>query len=181
MKQLILLRHAEAQSQRPGLADFDRSLTDHGRTEALDAADCLRRVAVRIDALLASPALRAKETALIIAAQLDFDRELRYEQLLYGEDLHALLQPLRRCEPDARTVLLVAHNPGVSALARHLADGAPLVREAAASSNGQGSSPSQDGGAPLDLSTAGMCRIQFDAASWSELAPQAVTAVSLLR
>ena len=60
MKQLILLRHAEAQSQRPGLADFDRALTDHGRTQALDAADCLHRLAVRIDALLASPALRAR-------------------------------------------------------------------------------------------------------------------------
>src|SRR5579872_4579334 len=121
MKQLILLRHAEAQAQRPGLADFDRSLTDRGRTEALDAADRLRRATVRIDALLASPALRDRETALIIAAQLDFNFGLRYEPVLYQGEALKLLQPLRQCSPAVATVLIVGHNPSLSLLARHMA------------------------------------------------------------
>jgi phosphohistidine phosphatase len=181
MKQLILLRHGEAQAQRPGLADFDRSLTDHGRTEALDAADCLRRIAVRIDALIASPARRAKETALIIAARLDFNHTLLFDPFLYREDMQALLESAQRCEADARAVLLVAHNPGISLLARHLADSLPVIREASAgSTDGQQNLP--DGSsAPLSLTTAGICRIQFDAASWTELAPQTVKAVSLMR
>jgi len=181
MKQLILLRHGEAQAQRPGLADFDRSLTDHGRTEALDAADCLRRIAVRIDALLASPARRARETALIIAARLDFNRPLLFDPLLYREDMQALLETAQRCEADARAVLLVAHNPGISLLARHLANSLLVTREAGAGgTDGQPNLP--DGSsAPLSLTTAGICRIQFDAASWPELAPQAVKAVSLMR
>ncbi len=140
MKQLILLRHAEAQSQRPGLADFDRSLTDHGRTEALDAADCLRRVAVRIDALLTSPALRAKETALIVAAQLDFNRELLYEPALYQGETAALLEPLQRCG-SVETVLMVGHNPTLSALARHLAGALPAA--AAATQRGRRARPRQ--------------------------------------
>src|SRR5579871_154436 len=141
MKQLILLRHGEAQAQRPGLADFDRSLTDHGRTEALDAADCLRRTAVRIDSLLASPARRAKETALIIAAQLDFNRTLLFDPLLYREDMQALLESAQRCEADASAVLLVAHNPGISLLARHLANSLPVSREASAGSTDAQSLP----------------------------------------
>src|SRR5579862_976227 len=127
MKRLILLRHAEAQSQRPGLADIDRTLSDHGRTEALDAADCLLRAAVRIDALLASPALRAKETALIVAAQLDFNRELQFESVLYQGDAAALLQPLQRCGPSVETVLMVGHNPSLSVLARQMASDLPIA------------------------------------------------------
>lgn len=178
VKQLILMRHAEAQSQRPGLADFDRSLTDRGRTEALDAAECLRHAALRVDALIASPALRAKETALIVAAQLDFNRPLLYEPLLYGEEMQALLQPLRRCECDAAAVLMVGHNPGLSALAGHLAHTLPLTREACARSPDRAQAGGR--GAPLELTTAGICRIRFEAA-WSELAPPAVRAVSLMR
>jgi len=174
MKQLILLRHAEAQSQRPGLADIDRSLTEHGRTEALDAADRLRRAAVRIDALLTSPALRAKETALIVGAQLDFNRELLYEPVLYQGKAEALLQPLQRCNPSVETVLIVGHNPSLSVLARHMASDRPIA--AATSGNGRDATE-----APLELSTAGACQFELQTDSWSELQPQHVTAVTLLR
>lgn len=181
MKQLILLRHAEAQSQRPGLADFDRSLTDQGRTEALDAADCLRRASVRIDALISSPAQRAKETALIVAAQLDFNRSLRYERLLYGEEVQKLLQPLRQCEPEAATVLMVGHNPGLSSLASHLGQNLTVTREALGSGTDGDSPIRRLNGAPIELTTAGICRIEFEAESWSALAPQTVQALALIR
>ena len=174
MKQLILLRHAEAQSQRPGLADIDRSLSDHGRTEALDAGDCLRRAAVRVDALLASPARRARETALIVAARLDFNRELLYEPLLYQGGPEALLQPLQRCHPAVETVLIVGHNPSLSALARHMASDLPIAAES--SGDGRGGTETR-----LELGTAGACQFALETESWSGLQPQHVTAVTLLR
>lgn len=173
MKRLILLRHAEAQSQHPGLTDFDRSLTDHGRTEALDAADCLRRVAVRIDALLASPALRARETALIIAARLDFNRSLLYEPVLYQGQTEALLQPLQQCGALIETVLIVGHNPTLSVLARHLAGDLPI---AAPPNDARGVAAVR-----LELGTAGACQFELEIDSWSDLQPHHVKAVTLLR
>ena len=176
MKQLILLRHGEAQAREPGVADSDRALTAQGRTEALDAADCIKQVAVRLDEFLVSPAVRARETALIVAAELDFNQELRYDAQLYGEEMQALLQCLRRCGTDAGAVLMVGHNPTISTLAGHLANGRPVSREAEAESLDRGSSAE-----PLELTTAGVCRVQFEAETWGELSPHTVTAVSLLR
>ncbi len=188
MKQLILLRHAEAQAKRPGLRDFDRTLTGHGRTEALDAADCLKRAAVRLDAVLASPAVRSRETATIVAAQLDFNHELLYDELLYGEEMQALLQSLQRCGTHTAAVLMVGHNPGISALAGHLANGLPVSQEASALTADIEINPGQNGhngnassAQPLELTTGGICRVQFEATSWDELSPQSVKVVSLMR
>lgn len=169
MKQLILLRHGQAQAQHPGLADFERALTDHGRAEALDAADCLRRARVRIDALLASPALRAQQTALIVAAQLDFNRDLLYEPLLYQGDTEALLRPVQQCPSAVETVLLVGHNPTLSALARRLAGDLPIAAAGGAAH------------APIELGTAGACRFELEIDSWRSVQPQHVKAVTLLR
>jgi phosphohistidine phosphatase len=174
MKQLILLRHAEAQAQRPGLADFDRSLTDHGRTEALDAADCLRRATVRIDALLASPALRAKETALIVAARLDYNHALLYEPVLYQGEATALLDPLQQCGSIVQTVLMVGHNPTLSALARHMAG--DLEVAAVAAIDGRAANEAR-----LELGTAGACEFELETDSWGDLQPQHVRTVTLLR
>jgi phosphohistidine phosphatase len=182
MKQLILLRHAEAQAQRPGLSDFDRALTGHGRTQALDAAECLKRAAVRFDLFLVSPAVRARETALIVAAQLDFDDELLYDQLLFDGEAPTLLQPLQRCDARAGAVLMVGHNPTLSALARHLAAGVPITgARGSRDAPGNGALGRASSDQPLELSTAGLCRVQFQSDSWSDLQPQAVTAVSLMR
>ena len=188
MKQLILLRHGEAQAKRPGLSDFDRALTGYGRTEALDAADCLRQVAVRVDEFLVSPAVRARETALIVAAQLDFNHELRYDEQLYGEEMQTLLQSVQRCGTDTAAVLVVGHNPAISILAGHLANGRAVSHESPVqvtdTDTGMDSEESLNRGSsaePLELTTAGICRVQFDADSWGELSPHTVTAVSLLR
>jgi phosphohistidine phosphatase len=184
MRQLILLRHAEAQSQGAGIPDFDRALTGQGRTEALDAAECLKRAAIRLDGFLVSPAVRARETALIVAAQLDFNQELLYDETLYHGDAMALLSRLQRCDARAVSVLLVGHNPSVSELVRYLAAGRPV------GSQQRSCSPSDDGAteaaatsvaAPPELTTAGLYRLRLQAESWSRLSPASITTVTLLR
>src|SRR5580692_9604067 len=109
MKQftLLLLRHAEAEASRPGVEDNDRPLSDRGRTEALDAADCMSGAELRVDTVLVSPALRTRETAIIVAAELDIADELRFEPVLYLGDPAMLLTPLLRCPDSAQTVLMV--------------------------------------------------------------------------
>src|ERR1700692_1730532 len=99
---LLLLRHAEAEAPRPGQPDIDRPLSELGRTEALDAADCMAAQALRVDALLVSPALRTRETAIIVAAELDIADDLQLEAGLYLGDPAALLPPLQRCPADAQ-------------------------------------------------------------------------------
>jgi phosphohistidine phosphatase len=156
---LLLLRHAEAEAARPGQDDAERPLSDRGRTEALDAADCMAVAQLRIDAVLVSPALRTRETAIIVAAELDIADELQFEPALYLAEPAALLPPLQRCRDSAQTVLLVGHNPGLSVLAQQFMGGKQRI----------------------EMRPAGLCRIDFEHDSWRQVRPEVAVAFAVLR
>lgn len=160
MKRLLLLRHASAEPAGAGTEDIDRHLSPRGRDEALDAADRVTRAGLRCDALLVSPALRTRETATIVAAELDLPLPLSIEPELYPGDPAAMLRPLSRCPAQFSTVMIVGHNPGISELAQRFKRTAP----------------------PVQLHTAGLCVITFPAAAqWAELRPRLATDFALLR
>jgi phosphohistidine phosphatase len=157
MRRLLLLRHGEAEPERPGLAEFERPLTARGRLEALAVAQLVRGSQPRLDLLLASPAQRVRETANIVAAQLDMPAAPRFEPPLYLGSAEVLLEALRRCSDRLGVVLLVAHNPGLSELASRLASDLP----------------------PFSLCTGGLAQLEFGG-HWSELAAESC-AGALLR
>jgi phosphohistidine phosphatase len=159
MKQLLLLRHAHAQEAHPGMEDIDRPLSPRGRAEALDAAQCIAEAGLRCDVVLASPAVRATETAHIVAVNLHLPADLRIEPALYPGEPEALLGSLKQCANELKIVLMIGHNPGLSELAQHF----------------------NSAGAAIELRTAGLCAITFaDQVSWRELPPRPA-ALTLLR
>ena len=160
MKQLLLLRHGHAVEARDGLEDIDRPLTRRGRAEALDAAQCIAVAQIQCDYLLVSPAARARETATIVAAELDLADGIHFDPALYPGEPDALLAALRRCPAAAGTLMIVGHNPGLSALAQRF----------------QGKAP------PIELHTAGLCAVTFAARTlWSDLRPALARRVRQLR
>ena len=101
---LWLLRHAEAAD---GLPDEERPLTDRGVRQAQDVGAALERLGVNIDICLASPKLRALQTAQHACAPLGLD--VTVEPRLSGEPFDAL--ELAEGQGD---VLLVGHDPSFS-------------------------------------------------------------------
>jgi phosphohistidine phosphatase len=156
---LLLLRHAQAEAARAGQDDMDRPLSAAGRTEALDAADCIAAADLRVDTILVSPALRTRETATIVAAKLDIASVMQCEPTLYLAAPEALLLPVQRCPADAQTVLMVGHNPGLSALVQQF----------------------MGGGQRIELRPAGLCRVEFEHHSWPEVRPEVAVACAVLR
>jgi phosphohistidine phosphatase len=116
MKQLILLRHAEAEPAQPGTSDVDRALTQRGRLEAVTAAQAIAAAGLTIDEVLISPAQRARETASVVTATLQLQLPLNPVPALYLAAPHAILVTIQRCRPAAQALLLIAHNPGISEL-----------------------------------------------------------------
>ena len=98
------LRHGDAED---GSDDFARKLTEKGRRQSIDAGAALAALGVELGLCLASPRVRARETAELACKHLDV--EIAVEERLQGGrfdplDLTAGLDD----------VLLVGHEPDFS-------------------------------------------------------------------
>jgi phosphohistidine phosphatase len=162
-RSLLLLRHAEAQAAGTALADFDRILTPRGRDQARDAARRIMAANLRPEMLLASPAARTRETAEIVALELGLGGvgRILLPADLYLAEVPVLLSVLKGCDDAAQTLLLIGHNPGVSALACELA----------------GTRPAGDPDAVLELGLGALCHLTVAASSWRALEPGTVDSV----
>ena len=98
---LWLLRHAEAADGTP---DDERPLTERGIRQARDAGHALEALGVEIDACLASPKLRARQTAELACAPLGV--EVTIDKRLSGEPFDAY-----ELAAGLGDVLLVGHDP----------------------------------------------------------------------
>jgi phosphohistidine phosphatase len=124
VKRLVILRHAKAEKEPPRRADFERALTARGESDAVEMGRRLAGHRVRPDAIVASPARRALETAKIVARELDFPwKAIHLEKQAYLADPETLLDLVREFPHDVETLFLVGHNPGVSELAQTLLRG----------------------------------------------------------
>ena len=113
---LVLVRHAKSDWGDHALADHDRPLNDRGRRDAPGMARRLAGTGFRPDALLSSTAVRARTTAEAFADELGAAVTLDPE--LYGAPARTLLAAAAATR--AGSVLIVAHDPGMSVLAGQL-------------------------------------------------------------
>jgi phosphohistidine phosphatase len=117
MKTLIVVRHAEAAPGSVFQKDFDRPLTKEGRAEAARMGNLLREKGCHVDIILASPAARTHETAAIIAEATGCPPEkIKLEKGIYNGPPEDLKDAVSHGEvpEEANTLLLIAHNPGIS-------------------------------------------------------------------
>ena len=114
MRELILLRHAHAESAAVGQDDKSRGLSATGRAEAQAAGDWLREHGLQPDRVLCSDATRTRET---LAALGDIGAGEVYEEGSIYEASPGTLATLADANRDAERLLLVGHNPGLEQLA----------------------------------------------------------------
>ena len=120
-KQLLLVRHAQAEAPNTVQKDFDRELNATGYAEALRMGKCLAEKSVRPDAVYASPSRRTTTTAQLMAEQLGFpfDRVV-FEEGIYEGSVRNLMQVINGLAETHACVMLIGHNPHVSYLAEYL-------------------------------------------------------------
>jgi phosphohistidine phosphatase len=146
MKTLHILRHAKAQPDAPN-GDRARELTGRGRRNAAAIGAHVHTLVGRPDAIVTSDAVRARQTAELVAEAAGFDSPLTLEPDIYGADVATLIQIVRDLPDESDCVVLVGHNPGLEELTAALADS-----DAAA----------------VHLPTAGLAHLEFDVAGWDE-------------
>ena len=121
MRELILLRHAHAESATAGQADRDRPLSREGLAEAEAAGRWLKDHGHLPDRILCSPATRTLQTLEQVLSTLGY-LEQRSEPRIYDATPGTLLQVADE-HRDAGTLMIVGHNPGLEQTVALLSDG----------------------------------------------------------
>lgn len=168
MRQLILMRHAEAANPGIGQSDFDRPLTDRGVNGALAQAQQLLDHKILPDKVLCSAALRTKTTWEVmrgrLADSLCLDFENCMERDLYNASLATIVGFVRNTSDSVDNLMIVGHNPTIFETALSLAE--PM----------EGRTPSpiaqklQNGYPPASITV-----FSLNARSWLEVSHNTVT------
>ena len=148
-KQLFICRHAKSSWSDASLRDFERPLNKRGERDAPEMGRRLAQRGIRPDLIMASPAVRALQTAHHYASQLACSPDrLLTNPLQYAATARQLITLLQETAPEVHTLLLVGHNPESTELANVL------------------------GGLNIDnIPTSGIVGLSFALPSWQELAP----------
>ncbi len=150
---LLLLRHAKS-AWPEGVADEERPLNGRGRAAALLIGDYLAEAKLIPDLALVSSARRTQETWALVRERLPRQPEMRIVAELYAASTGQILNVLQAVEPTSRTVLILAHNPGMQDLALALSGGGDAAsRESVAAK----------------YPTGALAVIDFPAAQWSDV------------
>jgi phosphohistidine phosphatase len=134
---LYIVRHAIAEPLEESASeeeDSQRSLTEQGRKKFRKFAKQLRDMGVQdmgvqVNLILASPYVRAADTAAILRKKLDLgkDQLVTTEQLAPGGDTRQLVSELSGKYGKLQSIALVGHEPGLSRLISTLISGDPSL------------------------------------------------------
>lgn len=117
--QLYVVRHGIAidREDPKSPADPERYLTPEGIEKTKDVAKAIAALHISPDALVSSPYVRARQTAEIFAAALDYPKQKirQTEALLPGAEPSMFFRELTK-DKDSATVLCFGHAPHVDDL-----------------------------------------------------------------
>jgi len=120
-KRLTLIRHANAE-QDSDVRDFERPLSRKGQNDALEMARRFLERGLVPDLILASAATRTRETAETFAKILGVaGRLLQADDALYLAEGDYILSAIKAVGPRVNHLMVIGHNPGISAAAISLA------------------------------------------------------------
>lgn len=121
MKQLIIMRHGEAENLAANDRDFDRHLSAKGIEQ-------VRSVASQLldwdkwypEKFFCSPSQRTRETYEQIHEETKFEADVNYLDQLYVNSWESVLERIEELPSNLKVVFLIGHNPILSELVSNL-------------------------------------------------------------
>lgn len=116
-----MMRHAKAEQLGP--TDLERELSQRGRDDAAAAGRWLAEQRIVPDHALVSAAVRTQQTWERVAEAAGWSLEPALDRGLYAAGPDTALDLMREVPEDARTLLVIGHNPTIAVVAQLLDDG----------------------------------------------------------
>ncbi|SDU24784.1 histidine phosphatase family protein [Stappia sp. ES.058] len=154
MLRLLLLRHAKSDWHDAAARDHDRTLSTRGKTAAPAVGAHMARHGLMPDKVLCSTAQRARETLALVLPHLSGEIDVHVTRGIYDDSEMDYVETIRALGGNARTLMVVGHNPATRDTALELVgSGNPALIEAI-----EGKYP-----------TAALAIIDFAADRWSDV------------
>jgi phosphohistidine phosphatase len=122
MKRLSVLRHAKSSWKERELDDFDRPLNGRGQSAARRMGREMSDRGMQFDFILASPAVRVRETIEGVGEELELAAPIRFEPRIYMARVAELIELIATIPDAATNALLVGHNTSAERLVIKLAN-----------------------------------------------------------
>jgi phosphohistidine phosphatase len=116
MHTLILLRHGKAETTSGAGGDFERGLTERGKSDSALIGQTLVRAGIAPDLVLVSTARRAVETWEAARAAFPNARVAPARELYHAAP-EALAEAIEAAGAAVLSLMVVGHNPGLHELA----------------------------------------------------------------
>jgi len=118
MKTLYLVRHAKSSWDHPELKDIERPLIDSGITKTKKIIGHFNKKQVTAGLIISSPAVRALETARLIADGIAYPVEkIRIEQAIYEAAVDDYIDVITTCPDEVSSLMIFGHNPTITYVA----------------------------------------------------------------
>ncbi len=115
MKKLLLMRHAKSSWDDSDIPDHERPLKKKGKKDAERMGKLLKAKELEPDLILSSTALRAKQTAEIVAETCKCKKEIIFVDSLYMAEPSDIMHAIEKNAKDKKIILVIGHNPGLEA------------------------------------------------------------------
>ena len=145
MKTLYILRHAQKDESNPEQYDYDVKLTEKGEKDSRLLGEKLKAHNVLPDLIVSSPAIRARKTAENVSEIIGYTKSVMYNEVIYQAFLHEIIESITYTFDTVDSLMVVGHNPSLSALAITYA------------------------GFKEEMEMASVVRIDFDCSSWTSI------------
>ncbi len=122
VRNLLLVRHAEAEKVGNVSTDFQRKLTPHGIKQAELLSAAFAELSIHWDAVYVSPSIRTEMTAEKTFYALRPTPRMIASEELYEASTNLMKAFVTRINSIFNNVAIVGHNPGISELFHYLSD-----------------------------------------------------------
>jgi phosphohistidine phosphatase len=147
MKTLYIIRHGKSSWEDDELEDRERPLIEKGIKKTRKMSNLIKEG--KVDLIVTSPAVRAKETSRIVAKTFEYPKEnIKIEDVLYEGNENDVLKFVKGISDDVNTLMIFGHNPTFTDLSNMLID------------------------EHVSLKTSGVVCIEFDTGRWKEISAE---------
>lgn len=155
MKTIYIMRHPQ-KDESSSSDDFFINLSSKGKNDAHSIAKKLLDKNIKIDLIVSSPSLRAETTSMILANDLNIEKSIAYNEVLYQGYLEELIESINFTFHTVDTLLLIGHSLLLTNFANHFV------------------------GYKHGIKNAEVLHVDFDISSWIDIEPQNAKLIEII-